>query len=121
MRQLVQNSSNRKNIIPIFADARFPENYAKYIFTNVDLIYQDVAQPRQAEIAIKNCDYFLKDDGILILAIKSQSIDSIKKSERVYAQEKKILENANLNIIESITIHKYAANHMILIAKKITN
>ncbi|MFW9987846.1 MAG: fibrillarin-like rRNA/tRNA 2'-O-methyltransferase [Candidatus Odinarchaeota archaeon] len=118
MRQLIQNSSDRGNIIPILADARFPENYAKYVFTSVDLIYQDVAQPQQAKIAIKNCNYYLKDDGILIIAIKSQSIDSIKKSEHVYAQEKKVLENGKLDIIESINIHKYAANHMILVAKK---
>ncbi|MFX1364692.1 MAG: fibrillarin-like rRNA/tRNA 2'-O-methyltransferase [Promethearchaeota archaeon] len=120
MRQLIQNSSNRGNIIPILADARYPESYANYIFTRVDLIYQDVAQPQQAQIAIKNCDYYLKDDGLLIIIIKSQSIDSIKKSERVYAQEKKILENANLDILESVDIHKYAANHLILIAKKRT-
>ncbi|MFW9882345.1 MAG: fibrillarin-like rRNA/tRNA 2'-O-methyltransferase, partial [Candidatus Thorarchaeota archaeon] len=89
MRQLIQNSSNRKNIIPILGDARFPNNYSKYIFTNVDLIYQDVAQPRQAEIALENCNYYLKNEGILIIAIKSQSIDSIQKSELTFAQEKK--------------------------------
>jgi len=121
MRQLIQNTSKRLNIIPILADARFPETYAKYIFTNVDLIYQDVAQPRQAEIALENCNYYLKDDGVLIIAIKSQSIDSIKKSEQIYAQEKRILEKNGLNIVESINIHKYAANHIILIAKKEIN
>ena len=118
MRQLIQNSSKRSNIIPILADARFPENYAKHVFTSVDLIYQDVAQPRQAEIALENCNYYLKDDGMLIIAIKSQSINSIKKSEHVYAQEIRILENAGLNIVESVSIHKYAANHKVLIVKK---
>ena len=121
MRQLIQNTSQRPNIIPILADARFPEHYAKYIFTDVDLIYQDVAQPRQAEIALENCNYYLKDDGVLIIAIKSQSIDSIKKSEYIYAQEKRILEKAGLSIVESVNIHKYAANHIILIAKKEIN
>lgn len=118
MRQLIQNISNRKNIIPILGDARFPDNYAKYIFTHVDLIYQDVAQPQQAEIALKNCNYYLKDDGILILVIKSQSIDSIQKSEITYAQEKRVLEKAGYKILESINIHKHASNHIILLAKK---
>ncbi|MFX0139372.1 MAG: fibrillarin-like rRNA/tRNA 2'-O-methyltransferase [Candidatus Hodarchaeota archaeon] len=121
MRQLIQNVSNRTNIVPILADARFPENYTKYIFTDIDLIYQDVAQPRQAEIALKNCNYYLKNTGILIIAIKSQSIDSIQKSENIYAQEKKILERAGYKIIESVNINKYAANHIILIVKKATN
>ncbi|MFX0008451.1 MAG: fibrillarin-like rRNA/tRNA 2'-O-methyltransferase [Promethearchaeota archaeon] len=118
IRQLIQNISDRANIIPILGDARFPENYAKNIFTPVDLIYQDVAQPRQAEIAIENCNYYLKDEGILIIAIKSQSIDSIQKSDITYSQEKKTLEKAGYEILESLNIQKYAANHIILIVKK---
>ncbi|MFX1344253.1 MAG: fibrillarin-like rRNA/tRNA 2'-O-methyltransferase [Promethearchaeota archaeon] len=118
IRQLIQNTSRRKNIIPILEDARYPQNYAKSIFSSIDLIYQDVSQPNQAEIALANCNYYLKEKGLLILAIKSQSIDSIQKSEVVYAQEKKILEKGGYSIIESINIHKYAANHIILIVKR---
>lgn len=118
IRQLIQNTSNRKNVVPILGDARFPESYAKYIFTEIDLIYQDVAQPRQSEIAIVNCNYYLKDDGILIIAIKSQSIDSIKKSEYIYTQEKANFEKAGYKILESININKFAGNHIILIVKK---
>ena len=118
IRQLIQNMVKRQNVIPILGDANFPEEYANSIFKKVDLVYQDVAQPNQAEIAIKNCDYYLKNKGYLVLAIKSQSIDSVKKSEKVYSQEKKILENGSFNIIESVNIHKYAANHLIIIAKK---
>ncbi len=118
MRQLIQNTSNRKNIIPILGDARFPNNYAKSIFTPIDLVYQDVAQPRQAEIALENCNYYLKKGGILILVIKSQSIDSLQKSEITYAQEKNILEKAQYKILETINIHKYAANHSVLIVKR---
>jgi fibrillarin-like pre-rRNA processing protein len=118
IRQLIQNTSRRKNVIPILEDARYPQNYAKSIFSSIDLIYQDVSQPNQAEIALTNCNYYLKENGLLILAIKSQSIDSIQKSKVVYDQEKKVLEKAGYNIIESINIHKYAANHIILIVKR---
>ncbi len=118
IRQLIQNISNRENIIPILGDARFPDSYAKYIFTQVDLIYQDVAQPRQAEIALENCNYYLKNGGILILAIKSQSIDSIQKSEITFAHEKTTLEKAGYKILDNINIRKYAANHIVLIVKK---
>ena len=118
IRQLIQNTSERQNVVPILGDANFPENYANSIFKKVDLVYQDVAQPNQAEIAIKNCNYYLKDKAYLVFAIKSQSIDSVKRSEKVYSQEKRILEEGGFNIIESINIHKYAANHLILIARK---
>ncbi len=118
MRQLIQNTNNRKNIVPILGDANFPEKYANSVFTNIDLIYQDIAQPNQAQIAIANCSYYLKDKGILILAIKSQSIDSVQKPEKIYIQEKKILEKAGYKISESFNIHRYAANHIILIVHK---
>ncbi len=118
MRQLIQNTKNRKNIVPILGDANFPEKYANSVFTNIDLVYQDIAQPNQAQIAIANCSYYLKDKGTLILAIKSQSIDSVQKPEKIYIQEKKILEKAGYKISESFNIHKYAANHIILIVHK---
>ena len=118
IRQLIQNTSRRKNIIPIFADARYPDKFAKSIFSKIDLIYQDVSQPNQAEIALNNSNYYLKDSGLLVLAVKSQSIDSIQKSEYIYDQEKKILEKGGYEIIESINIHRYAANHIVLLVKK---
>ncbi len=118
MRQLIQNSDKRKNIVPILGDANFPESYANSIFTPIDLVYQDIAQPNQAQIAIENCNYYLKNNGFLILAIKSQSIDSVQKSEKIYIQEKKILEKAGYVIIDSINIHNYAANHIILTVQK---
>jgi len=118
MRQLVQNTDKRKNIVPLLGNANFPENYAKSIFTSIDLVYQDIAQPNQAQIAIENCNYYLKNKGFLILAIKSQSIDSVQNSEKIYVQEKKILEEAGYIIIDRINIHKYAANHIILTVQK---
>ena len=118
MRQLIQNTDKRKNIVPLLGNANFPESYAKSIFTPIDLVYQDIAQPNQAQIAIENCNYYLKNKGFLILAIKSQSIDIVEKSEKIYMQEKKILEKAGYVIIESINIHKYAANHIILTVQK---
>jgi len=118
MRQLIQNTNKRKNIIPILGDANFPEKYANSIFTNIDLVYQDIAQPNQAQIAIANCSYYLKDKGTLILAIKSQSIDSVQKPEKIFVQEKKIIEKAGYEISESFNIHKYSANHIILIIHK---
>jgi fibrillarin-like pre-rRNA processing protein len=114
IRQLIQNTSERKNVIPILGDANYPHNYAKSIYKTVDLIYQDVAQPNQAEIAIFNANYYLRKGGYILFAIKSQSIDSVRKSNIVYAEEKQAVENAGYEIKESINIHKFAANHIML-------
>jgi len=119
IRQLVQNTSERYNVIPILGDARYPHHYAKTIFTEIDFVYQDVAQPNQAEIAVKNCDYYLKEEGLLFLAIKSQSIDSLSVPDKVYKSERELLEKSGYEILESVNIHQYAANHLVLIAKKI--
>ncbi|MFO8017141.1 MAG: fibrillarin-like rRNA/tRNA 2'-O-methyltransferase [Promethearchaeia archaeon] len=118
MRQLIQNTTERENIIPILDDARYPHKFAESIFTNIDLIYQDVAQPNQAEIAIANSDYYLKEKGIIIVAIKSQSINSVKSSEKVYKEEKEQFKEAGYQIVETINIHKFAANHIALIIQK---
>lgn len=118
MRQFIQNTAERNNVIPILGDARYPVEFAKSIFTDIDLIYQDVAQPNQAEIAVRNCQYYLRKGGLLILLIKSQSIDSVRKSKKVYRQEKEVLMEGNLEIVDSINIHNYASNHLALIAKK---
>ena len=60
IRDLIQNLTNtRKNISPIFGDARLPGIYAALV-PKVDIIYSDVAQPNQAEIVVKNAKVFLK-------------------------------------------------------------
>ena len=33
LRQMIQNTSERQNVIPILGDARFPESFAKFIFS----------------------------------------------------------------------------------------
>ena len=117
MRQLIQNTSKRPNIIPILGDARDPPSYSNSIFTDINLIYQDVSQPNQAEIAINNANYYLNKDGLIILAIKSQSIDSVSKSEKIYKDEKNTLENRGFKVLDNVNIHKYAANHVIFVVE----
>ncbi len=62
MQDLIEVARRRRNVIPIMADATRPETYAPLVEA-VDLIYQDVAQPGQAAIAIRN-SVFLKVVGI---------------------------------------------------------
>ena len=49
MRELIKVVKERKNIMPIMADARKPEEYP-YV-EQVDLVYVDVSQPDETEIA----------------------------------------------------------------------
>ncbi len=61
-RDLIENTKERKNMIPILADARVPQSYSN-LLESCDVIYQDVAQVNQAQILIDNARMYLKDGG----------------------------------------------------------
>jgi len=90
-RELVLLSEKLKNILPIVADANQPNMYY-HIPTAVDIVYQDIAQRNQVEILIKNCNLFLKRNGIAMIAIKSRSIDVTRNPPQIFAEVKKELE-----------------------------
>ncbi|WP_456419945.1 fibrillarin-like rRNA/tRNA 2'-O-methyltransferase, partial [Methanocaldococcus infernus] len=77
MRELLDSCSDRKNLVPILGDANKPWEYSN-IVEKVDVIYEDVAQPNQAEILIKNAKWFLKKNGYGMIAIKARSVDVTK-------------------------------------------
>lgn len=101
MRDLTRLATERRNIIPILSDASDPLKYSSLV-EPIDIIFQDIAQPNQAEIAIRNSSYFLKEGGKLILSIKSRSISAIENPKKVYKQEIKKLELGNESIYFTI-------------------
>jgi fibrillarin-like pre-rRNA processing protein len=113
--QLLKLTERRKNIVPLFADARKPENYKS--LEACDVVYCDIAQPDQTEIALRNC-MFLKKGGFLFLVIKSQSIDVTKQPEQVYVQEKQKLEKYGFSVVEMINLEPFEHDHAMIIAKK---
>lgn len=113
VRDLVQVCATRYNMIPILADARHPESYF-HIPQLVDIIYQDVAQPNQAEILIKNAQRFLKPGGTAYLAIKARSIDVVEKPSRVFQREKKRLTQSGFTIVDQLALEPYTSDHVFL-------
>ncbi len=116
MKDLIRTSAPRMNLIPILGDARNPGSYANMV-TEVDIIYQDVAQREQAEIAIRNSEMFLKKGGCLILIIKSRSIDSAKNADEVSCNEVGKLKEL-FNIKELIDLEPFHSDHVAVIAEK---
>ncbi len=115
MKDLIRTSTPRKNLIPILADACHPDKYRNMV-TEVDMIYQDVAQRDQAEIAIRNADIFLKKGGLLMLIIKSRSIDSTKKANNVINDEIRKLGDV-FNIKEMMNLEPFHSDHASVIAE----
>ena len=108
-------ASHRKNIIPIMQDARQPQQYFS-VYCKVDVVYVDIAQPDQTDIAITNCKMFLKNGGYLFLVIKTRSIDVTKAPKKIIEKEKNKL-NENFEIIQVIDLCPYDKDHAMVIAK----
>ena len=119
MRDLIRLASRRKNIYPILADAGKPESYS-HLVEPVDLIFQDVAQPNQAEIAARNAARFLKKDGNLMLSIKARSIDTAANPKEVFKAEVKKLKQAfepKFEILNAKDLKPYHEDHLGILAK----
>ncbi len=115
-RDLYLLSKKRKNIFPILADANLPLTYYPFL-TKVDLVFQDIAQPNQVDILVKNIYYYLKKGGYFMLAVKSRSIDISKKPKEVYFLVKKHLEEYGLKIIQEIELNPYEKDHIFYLGK----
>jgi fibrillarin-like pre-rRNA processing protein len=105
----------RKNVIPILQDARHPKQYFS-VYGKVDVVYSDIAQPDQTEIAIANCQAFLKDEGYLFLVIKTRSIDVTQAPKNVIQGEIKKLQE-NFSVLQSMTLEPYDKDHGLVVAK----
>jgi fibrillarin-like pre-rRNA processing protein len=116
MREFVLVADVRKNLYPILNDARKPKEY-RHIVEMVDGIYADIAQPEQAAIVADNADFFLKDNGWLLLAIKARSIDVTKEPSEIYKREINTLKNRGFEIIDVVHLEPYDKDHAMVYAR----
>ncbi len=116
-REFLENvASRRKNIIPILMDAR---NYLQYYsyYGLVDVVYSDIAQPDQTDIAINNCKSYLKKGGHLIIIIKTRSIDVLMEPKVVTKNEARKLEKNNFEILQIVDLEPFDKDHSLIHAK----
>jgi fibrillarin-like pre-rRNA processing protein len=119
LRDLVNNvAAYRTNISPMLEDARQPQRYAMFISGKVDTIYCDVAQPEQAKLLADNADVFLKPNGWIMLACKSQSIDVTMAPEVVYEQEARVLSKRGFDVKETVTLDPFDKLHAMIVAQR---
>jgi len=116
MEDLLVVSKKRKNIIPIYADATRPVLYAS-LLEPADLLYQDVAQPNQAGIAVKHLP-FLKSGGRLILMLKTRSVDIRKSPDEVFADTCAELTKGGYIVEKSTWLNPYHQDHAAIICRK---
>ncbi len=116
IRDLVFLSQQRKNIVPLLADANHPEQYIGRV-PGADIVYQDIAQKNQAEIFIKNCKLFLKKGGYGLLAVKARSIDIKRRSKDIFIEIRNILEK-EFTVIDYKVLEPFERDHCMIIIKK---
>lgn len=104
----------RKNIAPILADARLPDQYSW--IEKVDAVYQDIAQPDATEIAIRNCKRFLKKGGYLLLTIKARSVDVTKNPRKLIEEEIEKLRTAGFVIDDWKMLDPFERDHGFIVA-----
>ncbi len=115
MRDLVRLCERRKNIVPILADAARPETYSSLV-ERVNLVYQDVAQRNQAEIAALNSGRYLRENGSLLFMMKTRSVDVTATPRAVYESETKNL--AGLEILQAMDLLPFHQDHWAITARK---
>ncbi|MEM3185354.1 MAG: fibrillarin-like rRNA/tRNA 2'-O-methyltransferase [Conexivisphaerales archaeon] len=117
-RELVEHvAKHRRNVIPIVEDAR---NYSKYgvVYGKIDVVYSDIAQPDQTEIALGNCRRYLSPRGYLMLVVKSRSIDVVKEPEVVIRAEQERIKEAGLDIVQSLlSLEPYDRDHGFILSR----
>ena len=115
-REFVENVARvRGNVIPYVADAREPDAYST--IGRVDLVYCEIAQQDQTEIAIQNCRVHLRTGGSLMLVVKSRSIDVVREPEEIFREERKKLEEAGFEVIQVVGLEPFEKDHAMILAR----
>ena len=115
LRQLVFVAEQRRNLVPILADATHPEQYVHRI-CECDILIQDIAQKNQLDIFLKNLA-LIKPSGCGILSVKSRSIDVTQQPRKIYEYIKAALEK-HLNLIDWKTLDPFEKDHALFVVTK---
>lgn len=109
----------RENMYPLLCDASKPESYQFYL-EKCGLIYQDIAQARQAEILAENARFYLKPLGYAVIAIKARSIDVSRAPKEIYSMEAKKLREYGLKILDLVELGPYEKDHALILAQRLS-
>jgi fibrillarin-like rRNA methylase len=114
-RDLLRAVADRDNVIPMIADARRPDLYPPFI-DHAGFLYQDVAQPDQADIAIANADKYLTPGGYAAIAIKARSISAGGDVRDIFKKEIDRLAE-RFEIIEKMSLEPLHHDHLAVLCR----
>ena len=119
MRKFIGMCEQRKNVMPIVEDARKPWTYKAFLEgRKVDLLFQDVSQPDQARIFLKNTEYFLEKGSAGMLVVKAKSISQKSDVGSVFGKELGALTD-QFKIKQVINLKPFEKDHVLALCEKI--
>ncbi|MBT4446076.1 fibrillarin-like rRNA/tRNA 2'-O-methyltransferase [archaeon] len=116
VRDLVFLCKKRENMAPIMGDAHHPKTYADRV-SEVDVVFQDIAQKDQAGIFLKNVRMFLKDGGVGLLAVKAKSINIKKDPKQIFAEVRDEI-GKEFMITDMRGLEPFELDHAMIVIKK---
>ena len=117
-RRLVEVARERSNVVPILADARDPAAYAAQVGPPVDVVYQDVAQRDQWEIARRNAEALLVPGGWVVLVCKAKSIDVARPAREVFDRIAGEAEADGYRVEEEVDLEPFDREHAVLMIRR---
>ena len=115
-RDLVKTTERRDNMIPILGDATKPEEYA-FVVENVDIVYADVAQKRQADILIDNMERYCARYGMV--SIKARSEDVTADPDEVFESSVRRIKERGCRVLEVVKLEPYEKAHAMIVVEKL--
>ena len=113
MRKFISLSEQRKNIFPIVEDANKPWKYKDFLAeSKVNVLFQDVSQKNQAQIFIKNAEYFLEKGKAGMLVVKAKSISQNVNVASVFGKEVGQLEES-FHVEQIINLKPFEKDHVL--------
>ncbi len=114
-RDLVKTCENRTNMMPILGDATKPDEYRMFA-DHVDIVYQDVAQKRQADIICDNMDAFGAEFGMV--AVKARSEDVTSNPLDIFKATEARIRERGFRIIDARSIEPYEKAHEMILFRR---
>ncbi len=114
-RDLVGTCDSRSNMMPILGDATKPEEYSVFV-DSVDVVYQDVAQKRQADIICDNMDAYGAQFGMV--AVKARSEDVTASPESIFAMAEARIRDRGFRILDARSIEPYEKSHEMIVFER---
>lgn len=110
-RDLIDNCSDRPNVIPILGDAR-DDRILDGLISRADYLYVDIAQRDQVELFTDYIKRFGCREGMLML--KCRSIDVSKNPSAIASRARRQIERQGLAVTDQTDLNRFEKDHFAL-------